>query len=648
MIANKALKIFVEPNDEIVFIIEKIIAENSNRIILIIPNTAILISSAVSLKMLAKQLIRTDKLVVLVSDTDLAMSLGSKARLMVCRRVSEVTKEIWQQAQEQKQVLIDEYNRVKNELLSVRQEPQADPLRVEDLIKKIIPDKKAEKQKPVKAVIVDEPEAKPEIIKPRIKARVADINGIKLVAGGDILLNQDLLDMERDRLSGVLVINQKKEDNTNNYNKEEMYKDSGLVGIDMTKQLADSPYAEVNTPRVAKPKNTPPFIKAIADFFTQLSKQVSLAKFALGLGIAFVVFFALSYFFFTSAKVEVEQSFESFKIKKSITAKIDDVNAYDVEALIMPATSITKDATLSNEIEATGEGETGEFAQGDLLIYNPTANNITIKAGQVFSYNYNDTPLKYKALQEVVIPSASTENTVVKVKAESFGEKYNITTTLKNFLIEGVTGLTAQNITAITGGTTVETKVVSQENIDDLKATLEEQLKNELLTSLKATLSEEDILFPGSETFKEVEFKTSVEPETPAEKFTADLKLTISAVIISKTELKQLLEEIGKTENEFSQVEVNDPVVENVVVTEKEVTFDAKANANGMTELNLDEITAEIKGKSVTEAREYIKTQPGVSNVIVQFSPPYIPLAIQKIPSDDAKLMVTSIMKEAD
>lgn len=659
MISNKAIKIFIEPEEEIVFIIEKIIATKSNRVILIVPHNALLISSAVSLKMLAKQIIKTEILIVLVSDTELALSLGSKAKLPVCRKVSEVSKDVWQQAQDLKQQLLDERNRIKNELLSVRQEPLGEPLRVEDLIKKVLPVKKSKadmaEEKPtikpgkVKAVIVDEPETRPEIIKARLKERVTDINGIKLVVGGDILKNEDLVEMERSRLSGVLVINQKKEDNTdtNNYHKDDMYKDSGLVGKDMTKQLSDSPYTEINTARVVKPKTSPAFFKTIANFFQQMFKYVSVGKLVLGFAIAFIVFFIISYFFFTSAKVEVEQSATSFKVKKSITAKIDDVNAYDIEKLIIPASSITKDATLSSETAATGEGQTGEYAQGDLLIYNPTANSITIKAGQVFSYNYNDAPLKYKALQEVVIPSASTENTIVKVKAESFGEKYNITSTLKNFLIEGVTGMTAQNITAITGGTTVATKVVSQENIDDLKASLDEQLKTQLLTAMKATLSEDDILIAGSEKFKEEEFKTSVQAETPADKFTADLKLSISAVIVSKIELKQLLEELAKIENEYSQVEISDPVIENIVVAEKEVTFDVRANAIGMTEIDLEVITAEIKGKGVTEAKEYIKSQPGVSNVKIQFTPPYIPQSLQRIPTEDAKLVVKSTMLEA-
>lgn len=653
MIANKAIKIFIDPDEEIVFILEEIMAAKSGRIILIIPNTAVLISSAVSLKILAKQLIKTDKLIVLVSDTDLAIGLGNKARLVVCRKVSEVTKEVWQEAQSQKSSLLDEYDRVKNELLSARQEPPADPLRVEDIIKKVLPIKKSKATKQpekVKAVIVDEPEVSAPIIKPRLKERVEDINGIKLVVGGDILQNEELVDLERDRLSGILVLNSKKEDNTDtlNYHKDDMYKDSGLVGIDMTKQLADSPYTDINTNKVSKPKTQPAFIKATGDFFKNLFKYVSFAKFALGFAIAFIIFFALSYFFFTSAKVEVEQTAESFKIKKTITAKIDDINAFDVEKLIIPATSITKDATLSSETEATGEGTTGEYAQGDLLIYNPTANNVTIKAGQVFSYNYNDQPLRYKALQEVVIPSASTENTVVKVKAESFGEQYNISATLKNFLIEGITGMTAQNITAITGGTTVATKVVSQENLDDLKASLDEQLKNQLLTSMKSTLGEDDILIAGSEKFKEESYTTSVKADAPAETFSADLKMSISAVIISKTELLQLLEEVGKTENGYSQVEVANPVTENIVIADTEVTLDVKANAVGMTEIDLELITNEIKGKSVTEAREYIKALPGVSNVTIQFSPPYIPLPMQQIPTDASKLTVTSIMNETE
>lgn len=659
MISNKAIKIFVEPDEEIVFIVEKILSASSGRVILIVPNTAVLISSAVSLKMLAKQVVKTDKLIVLVSDTNLAKSLGNKAKLMVCAKVSEVSKEVWQMAQEQKTQFADELNRVKQELLSVRQEPLGDPLRVEDLLKKVLPKQSdtksgavglAPKTEKVKAVLVDEPEKQNSglIIKPRLKERVMDINGIKLVAGGDILNNDELVEMERGRLNQVLALNLKKEDNdaVNNLQKEDMYKDTGFVGMDMTRQLSSSPYTDVNRMN-QKPKEFPAFFKKIQAFFQGIFKYVSFGKFALGLAIAFIVFFAVSYFFMTSAKVEVEQSTANFSIKKTITAKVDDDKSFDVATLVMPARSITKDSTISSEADATGEGSTGEYAQGDLLIYNPTASSITIKAGQVFSYNYNAEALKYKALQEVVVPSASTVNSTVKVKAESFGEKYNITSTLKSFLIEGITGVTAQNFTAITGGTTVAAKMVSKENIEDLKQSMTEQLKVQLLTALKSTLGEDDIFFTGTEKFTENSYVTSVKEGTAIDKFSADLKMTVSAVIISKTELKQLLTEVGKTENGYSKVEIKDPVVENIKLVDKVATFDTRVNAVGMNEINLDQIKQDIKGLSVTEAKEKIKAITGVSNVYVQFNPPYIPIGMQKIPSDDAKLTVTGKMKES-
>lgn len=662
MLPNKAVKIFVEPDEEIVFIVEKILEAATNRVILIIPNTAALISSAVSLKVLARQILKTDKLIILVSDTTLAKTLGSKASLMVCSRVSDVSKEAWLQAKELKDKMSEGMERIKKELLSARLEPQ-DPLRVEDFLKKVLPQKSdtkdqavgletapaiaLNKTKSVKAVILEDPPAPKVVIKTRLKERVIDINGIKLVAGGDIRNNKDLMGLERGRLNRVLELNPETEDNHEQKEEDQMERDSGYVGYDMTKELGDANNRYPGRTAMLNNQKTKknPF-KGVTDFFTKLFSYVSFGKIAIGLVAAFVVFFGASYFFLTSAKVEIEQTAAALTVKKTISAKIDEKDVFDVANLAISAQSITKDANTTSEALATGEGFGGEYAVGELLVYNSGATDVQIKEGQMFTYNYNAQPLKFRALESVLVPAAAPKTATLRVKADSYGETYNVETTFKNFLVEGYPGLSAQNVSSIVGGTTVTTKVVSKEDIEDLKLTMAEKLKTQLLTALKSTLGSDDMIFDGTEVFTEDSFKTVPVEGTPIEKFSADLKMTVKAVIIKKSKVKELLVEVAKAENGYSRVEVKEPVIENIKVVDKLATFDARVNAVGMTELDVNAVTAEIKGKSVTEAKEIIKAKTGVSNVIVRFNPPYIPISIQKIPEDTTKFSVIIITKE--
>ena len=117
--------------------------------------------------------------------------------------------------------------------------------------------------------------------------------------------------------------------------------------------------------------------------------------------------------------------------------------------------------------------------------------------------------------------------------------------------------------------------------------------------------------------------------------------MSISGIKVTKTDVKKLLAEVVKNENGFAKVDIGNPVIENVKVVDKTVTFDVRANSTASTDLNLDEVRTNIKGKTVTEAKEMIKGYPGVGNVILRFKPPYIPLAIQKIPTEDSKITLS-------
>jgi hypothetical protein len=120
MILSKSQKIFIEPDEEIVFTVERVLNAKSDRLILIIPHSTILTSSAVSMKILASQVAKSDKYIIMVCDDFHASQLAQKANILVKGKISDIDKDAWAKAKELKDLIITEKNRIRTELLQVR------------------------------------------------------------------------------------------------------------------------------------------------------------------------------------------------------------------------------------------------------------------------------------------------------------------------------------------------------------------------------------------------------------------------------------------------------------------------------------------------------------------------------------------------
>ena len=636
MLLNKSQKIFIEPDEEIVFTVERILNAKSERLILIIPHSTILTSSAVSMKILASQVAKSDKLIIMVCDDSHASQLAQKANILVKNKISEIDKDAWVRAKELKDTIITEKNRIRTELLKIRQEQSIEdgPVKVnmQEKVKAVIATDEIEKTNSDDMLVAK--------VKPRLKGKVVDINGIKIFTGGDIIENDELLKLERARLVSVnnVSLNEEQEVTIN----EPDMTDNSLVGIDMTDQL---PTNEVYKPRVIKP--TPKFIQAIKDFFSKLTSVVSPKKFVLIFVGIIAVYMIVSFLFLTSVNISIKFLQNDLKVNKTITAK-PDITSYDVTTLSIKSDPVTKSNSTSSEFDVTGTGQTGNYAQGSILVFNlSNTETKTIAVGQTFSLNSQATPLKYTALSAVPIGPRATGS--VSIKAETFGLKYNVvakaTPPFDFIIVDGLTSsFTAQVVTDITGGTTTDVKALSQADIDAAKQTLADKLKNDLTTNLKTLLSENEVVLTGSEKFTEDTFVTSIKVGEIADKFTAELKLTITAIKINKNTIKSLLGDLLKTESGYVSVTVQEPVIENVVLTDATTaSFDVKANAVAINDLDLEALKQEIKGKSVTDTKDFIKAKPGVSEVIIRFYPSFMPLNFQTIPSEDGKITITKV-----
>ncbi len=112
-----AAKVFIDPNEDVVFAFSKINKAPVNRVIVVVPDGANVISSQVSLKLLSRIISTSEKTVVLVTEDELGNRFASNAFLTTVQKVSDVSAKIWKKAHELKQDQIEKQDKKKSELI---------------------------------------------------------------------------------------------------------------------------------------------------------------------------------------------------------------------------------------------------------------------------------------------------------------------------------------------------------------------------------------------------------------------------------------------------------------------------------------------------------------------------------------------------
>jgi hypothetical protein len=637
MNVNKIAKIFVEQDEEIVFVVESILQAENDRIILVIPNVSSLTSSVVSLKILSRQVVKSDKLVILVCDNANAQHLCDKAKLTVRAKISDVDKEAWIEAKDLKNALLDNREKVKKELLGARTPGSEGTDIIAGVVAaKIVDDEPQEKPA--------EEEVQPFMHKPRLKAKVVDINGIKLISGGDIADTPEILDIERRRLNGD------DEDYYTEGGEEDEGADARLVGTDIS-----SIYPNRNNMKKGRKFKLviPPFLKSFGN--SGLGLKVALAAAVVFLIYAAYAYYALSDVSFT---MYVEKNTKPFI--KTITADAD-IKQSNPDGPVVVAEVISKTSSQKADATPTGKGATGDFATGEVTLFNLQATAVNLPAGTALVEQVTGKALRFLTQAAVTIPAAVGTDygkISVNVKAEAFGPDSSMTGTVTYKVgASALTEVNGKSFVDFTKGTTKDTIIVSKEDLEALKASLADQLKLQLDNDLKSLLSTDDILLTGSQAYTEVSFISTAKEgeqvtssdETP--KFSGELKMTVTAMKVSKTELKSIMEQIIKAEaasgsdgQDSAQLKValNDPVIDNVKVDKRKATFDLKSNASLVTDFDETKLKDLVKGKSVSEAKDILKRFNGVKDVRSKYNPSFIPFDWQKVSDDTARIKVST------
>lgn len=357
----------------------------------------------------------------------------------------------------------------------------------------------------------------------------------------------------------------------------------------------------------------------------------------------------------------------SLKVDSDIFIKLIDVKAdatataVNLEANTIPAKEIEAEDSETRTIETTGKKQIGEKATGEVDVTNETGEKVKIKKGLKFKYKKDNKTLTYLATEDKEIPAASEvvdtnpnepgdqSGTVygkatVKIEAEVFGTDHNIGDD-QSMEVEGKDkeDVYAMNKEKIDGGSVKEVKSVSQADLDLLKKTVEEAIKEKFKSTLSRKLSSGQVLSEGSIIISPVkaEYTNKLDDESDSLGLTATYSAKAFSYEVSQ--LDQVIESnIVKVIPDNFKLSTEKPEYDAIPVKSEEdgiLNIQVKLKSLIIPSLDIDKIKQDLAGMKLDAAQNYLNNLPNIQETEIQLTP-NLPGPLLRMPKRPANIEI--------
>jgi hypothetical protein len=695
-------KIFVDVNDEINFVVEKILDSEKERVILVVPQNAIIVSSLVSMKILAKQLAKSKKQLIIVTEDAFGLGLAERSGIVSMNKVSNIQPEMWEAAQIAKENLRSQMEDTKKKLLTDRGilkpekeekveeikaeeseiEPEAETVEVvsesetevaEPETTEESPEVEIEEEESIPETTeeapieeeIEETEIKGPITRPRREPKVVHVAGFEILAGGDISSLSASEDAMIDDPKGEAMEIEPDSAARSAKKAEKQKPTGGFTGRDWTNYTGDKgssfslaglwPFKRQPT---VIPGERRPIMPGDARPGADKRKIAIIA-----LVIVLVLFFGTGFVLanqLNTVEVKIVLQTEQVPVQQQISADVAVTTIdpeIDQEAIVIPAKLITNDQlSISASDKASGEGKSGNKAAGLIDIWNFTDEAVVIPSGTVAQNT--TTNLKYIIQTEVSVPAADNGGGSiidpgivedVHIVAETFGEEYNITEsgTKRDFKVGDYTTaeIKGQRFNKIEGGTKTTFVAVSQEDVDRVKETLTDTLERQGMNKISDSVPVGYRLIDGTQQFKEIEVKSDPAIGEKADNFSVSLKGEVTALAVSEEDLQKAIEILiannQKVGSDFEIDGLSDAIIGDVVRDGEKVSFTISSSGSLRSKVTADELKENIAGKSIADADNYLSQVDEIVSHKITYSPSIVPEALRKVPTDLSRIKIS-------
>lgn len=360
-----------------------------------------------------------------------------------------------------------------------------------------------------------------------------------------------------------------------------------------------------NDPRMAKkPKK---IIKRQAKKHSvknQRLSSVAAKSFIIFIFIVMLLTSATLYLILPKADIIIEPKKEPISVDLNI---IIDQSAEQVnlQTNTIPGELKTLEDQVVKRFNATGKKYIESKARGVITVYNNSKPQVWREETRF------ETPegLIFKSLKFEKIPLGTKD---IEVQADESGPEYNIPAS--TFVIPAFREqkssqyalITGKSENPMTGGAKQELLVVSQEDIDNAKQEVQQELREKLLANLSSEVYQEEILLEES----------SVLSGREASAFNINLKMAITTIDFAQQDLLDLIEQ-----NLLARISANKELSNEPEISYGEVEIDFE-NGQMIVPVNVvqevswkiesDKIHDQLAGKNPEEVKYILERQAGV------------------------------------
>jgi hypothetical protein len=306
------------------------------------------------------------------------------------------------------------------------------------------------------------------------------------------------------------------------------------------------------------------------------------------------------------------------------------------ESMSIPAFSIETSETDSQKIPTTGTKQTGDMASGKIKITNKTNKKVTIdKDSEVKLISSDKDALLYKTTDKIELDAYTEDSTTheksfksgdVKVKATNFGSEYNLGDSEK-FKVDGkdTDEIVAESSGKIDGGSSKEVKVVSQADLDTLKRTTEDFMKDKVQRALSQKLVAGQVMQESSVEFNTAKADYSKQLDEEADEVSLQMTMAGKVLAYDDASLDTLMKDVVKTVvPESFNLDDDNPeyeVAATSVSNGTDVNLQVKLTSSITPRLDESKIKEDLSGMAIDQAQEYLDNLNDVKGFEISISP---------------------------
>lgn len=608
--------IYIKPDEEITSVIDRLVKTKDKEVFLVVPSAAVLGQSAVNLKLLKREAGNLAKTIKIVSSDPILQRLAKKNDFVVSDSLPAETQ-----------------NDDRAEVLGAQKNPE-EPTLDEQIPESRFEDLLAKEKRP-------------------LPLRIADI-----VRGGAAP-------------KGKLVINKFQESRDLKSQELNKVKETELPPVDESELDRGQAEPELSAGDAILGKEEKDFSGHRYDFLRPREEKTSAGAsaaenerlagsnrltifsfpgkiFALFVASALVIAALVSFLILPKAEVLISAKKEklSLDVKVAVDRNLADVS---LDGKKIPGQLLKLEDKITQEFPATGQRQLNEKANGVITVYNVYSSSpqTLVETTRFLSSQ----GLIFRLTKTVTIPGAKIDEgriipnfLDVAVEADQPGGEYNIGPA--TFSIPGFKsspkydGFYGKSKEPMSGGSTENVRVLTQEDFDKAKQQAWEGLKEKMDAQIKTQIPENFTLLKDAVSLELGQAQTSVKVGQAAEKFNVSVKGIAKAIIFSQDNILLLLKKeliSGGGQKDFS--DRHSFAYENVSADFEKgsVSFRLKGEQEIFWIVKADEIKALIAGKREKEVNELFSRRPEIAQA--RFS--FWPFWVKKIPAQKEKIEIS-------